>query len=66
VAGEAEIGHRCNQEFRIIRDMRIMTCKALPLGNRGMFDVMGKRCLVVAGEAEIGAGRKKKFPRFCR
>ncbi len=62
---ETKIRHGCYEKLRIIGNMRIVTGKTLPLGNRRMFDVMGKGGLVVAGETEIGSGREQEFPGLC-
>lgn len=58
VAAEAKVGHRQKKKARVIRVMHIVTGKAPAFGNRRVFDRMRKLCFVVAGEAEIRAGRK--------
>lgn len=61
---KAEIRHLRNKQFRIIRDVGIVTGKALTLGNRRVFHNSAQLCFIVAAEAELRALCKEELHRL--
>lgn len=65
VAVEAKIRRSGNQQFGIVRYVRIMAGRALPPGNRGMLDLVRELRLVMTPETEVSPRGKKEPSGLC-